>query len=128
MKLSRYDLVLMDRRLFFRKLVSLLLAVALLVPLIYLRLYLPGLIYLLGLLILHVYFVYVYLSRVPWKELLNHKAVLAGRIAAVLFFGYILTLLQFSGSPKMILTNLSIATTAHVAILLALMVRVTRAA
>ena len=71
-------------RLFFRKQVSLLLAVILLVPLVYFRFRLPSLIYLLGLLILHLYFVYVYLSRISWRELANHKAVLAGRIAAVL--------------------------------------------
>jgi phosphatidylserine synthase len=128
MRLSRYDVSLMNRRLFFQKLASLLIAVALLFPLVYFRLRLPSLIYVIALLVLHLYVVYLYLHRVSWNELLRHRTALAGRVVAVLFFGYILTVLKFSGAPGVVLSNLSVATAAHVAILVALMVKITKSA
>ena len=110
-----------NRQLFTMKLLALCIGTALFVPLVYVKLRMPAYLYAGGLLALHAYFLYLYFSRVSWRQLLHYRATFTVRVTAVAFFIYMLSLLHFGGTPAQIIGNLFIAFAIHFGILLGLM-------
>ena len=92
-----------------------------LVPLIHYRLELPTLIYVAALLLLHIYILFVYLSRVKWRQLRANRGGFALRISAIVMFSYILTLLHYQGTTFIVLLSVGAAVGIHAMILLLLM-------
>lgn len=111
-----------DRRLFIRKLTVLIAGTLLFIPLMYFKHHGLALAYVGGLLALHICILYVYFSRTPWRRLLHHKAEFGIRVAAVVFFIYLLTLVRYEGSFSDITRNTLLALLIHVGILGCLMV------
>jgi hypothetical protein len=109
--------------LFIKKFTVLIAGTLLLVPLVYFKLQIPALLYIGGLVILHVVFLYVYFVRTPWKEFMRHKAEFALRVVSVAFLIYLLTLVKFEGDFWILLRNTLIALGIHLCILIGMMVR-----
>ena len=111
----------LNTRLFIQKLISLVVATGILIPLVHYKLGIPALLYTSGLLALHIFFFYIYFARTPWQRLLAHKGECTVRLAAVGFFIYILTLIKFEGSSAVIIERLLIAMVVHAFILAGMM-------
>lgn len=121
-----YRFILIDKKLFVRKLVMLLGFSAGIIPLLLYKNYFGAALYVILLLLLHLYFLVVYLWRVRWKELLNNKLGFVIRAAAILFFTYLLSLLRSGEEIASVIVFLCISVSIHIALLLLLMVRVER--
>lgn len=119
-----YTLKLLDTELFVRKLLVVVVATLVLVPLVYYRLYVPALVYIVGLLALHLVFLYTYFSRLPWESLLRTKARFGTRLLAVVFLIYLLAALKFHGSFDVVILNLLAGLAIHTLILAALLTEV----
>ena len=109
-------------QLFLKKLARLLGVTVVLVPLIHFKLLLPTYLYVITLLLLHVYILYVYGAQTNWRLLRHNRTGFALRLLGIALFAYILTLLHFQGTAAVVLLNLSAAVAAHAVILLLLMV------
>jgi hypothetical protein len=109
-------------RLFFKKLATLLGVTIILVPLIHFRLELPTFIFVGALLVLHVYILFVYLTRVNWRHLRASRGGFVLRISAIVMFSYILTLLHYQGPTWFVIFSVGAAVTIHALILLLLMI------
>jgi len=114
-------ITLVNRRLFFQKLTALATGTVLFVPLVYYEWEIPAVLYAGSLLAIHILFLYLYVARTPWRQLLRNKVSFGLRLTAVLFFVYLLSLIGFGGTPVQILIKLGAAFGIHVGILLALM-------
>ncbi len=113
-----------DRTRFYHKLLLLLTATILLVPLLYYKMIIPSAIYLMTLLILHLFFVLIYFHHTPWKTWFIHPTELVGRLAAVAFFAILLASIKFTGAPIRLIFAVITTTLIHAAILLALILKV----
>ncbi len=116
-----------DPALFWRKIVRLLATTLVIAPLVTLKLYLPTLLYVGVLLLLHTYILYIYLNRVDWRHLAASRSGLIARVLGVIFFAYILTLVKFTGQVQLVLFNVGLAVMVHVLILALLMIKVEKA-
>jgi len=110
-----------NRRLFIRKITSLCVGTLLFIPLVYYKWETPAYVYAGALLLLHLVFLWLYFSRTPWRQLLQHRAGFTLRSAAVLFCIYLLSLIKFGGSPGIVVMKVLFAFAIHVGILLGLM-------
>ncbi len=110
-------------QLFFKKLATLLGVTIVLVPLIHYKLLIPTMLYVGALLLLHVYILFVYLSRVNWRVLRANRAGFALRLLGIGLFSYMLTLLHYQGTTLIVLLSIAAAVTIHALILLLLMAR-----
>jgi hypothetical protein len=120
--MRRLDAVtIFNRRLFAMKLAALCAGTIVFVPLVYAKWRLPVYVYAGGLLGLHIYFLYLYAMRTPWRVLTRSKRAFAIRMTAVVFFIYLLSLIHFGGTALQIIGKLAAAFMIHVAILLGLM-------
>lgn len=108
-------------KLFLKKLVTLLGVTLVLVPLIHYKLLMPTIIYVVALLLLHIYIFYVYLTRINWRHLRANRLGFALRILGIVLFSYILTLLHYQGATTIVMLNVVAAVTVHALILLLLM-------
>jgi len=90
--MSPRHLRILDPRLFWRKLVLLLVFSALFLPLKYYELKQPMVAYVVFLLLLHVYFVFILIWRVRWRVLYEHRRSFLLRVLAVALFVYLLVL------------------------------------
>lgn len=127
MKLAGYAVITLEQpRLFAKKLTALIIGTAILMPLVYFKLYVPAQIYVGILLVLHIYFFYVYLTRVDWRRLWFSRSGFIIRVTGIVFFSYLLTVLQFDGPVTFVLMNIVAATIIHALILLLLMCHFSR--
>jgi hypothetical protein len=115
-------IVISDPKLFYKKCLVLFISTVVLIPLIQYKYLIPAMLYVGGLLILHLFFFYMYLVRVPWREFSRNKSALMLRVFSVLFLIYILTILKLQGDSIKIIINLIGIFVVHVLILLFLMV------
>jgi hypothetical protein len=113
-----------EPRLFWRKVAMVTLALLVLEPLTYYKLYVPSVMYLSLILAVHVIFLYVYISHVPWRELWADKQGLLARIIGIVIVGYLLALVHVSRNLLVILVNILAMSVLHSFILLLLMLRV----
>jgi hypothetical protein len=112
-----------EPRIFWRKVVTVTLALLILEPLTYYRLYVPSVMYLSLILVVHVLFLYVYISHVPWRELWAVKRGLLARTIGIVIVGYLLALVHISQNLWVILMNILAMSVLHSFILLLLMLR-----
>jgi hypothetical protein len=109
-------------QLFLRKLATLLGTTLVLVPLIHYKLLIPTMVYVIALLLLHVYIFYVYLTRIKWHVLRANRAGFVMRLLGIVLFSYMLTLLHYQGATVFVLLSILAAVGLHALILLLLMV------
>lgn len=114
---------LISPELFIKKLALLCLATLLLVPLVYYKLEIPAMSYLVILIVIHLIFLFLYLFKVEWRSLTPNKITFILRLAAVIFFAYILAILKLVGEPLFVLLNLAVAFVVHALILFFLMIK-----
>jgi hypothetical protein len=112
-----------EPRLFWRKVVMVTLALLVLEPLTYYKLYVPSVVYLSVILAVHIIFLYVYISHVPWRELWIDKQGLLARIIGIVIVGYLLALVHVSPNLLVILVNILAMSVLHSFILLLLMLK-----
>lgn len=122
MHLGDWRIRILDPQLFVRKLVLLLVFSAAFVPLKYFEWDTALTWYIVLLLVLHVYFVFVLIWRVRWKELAEHKRSFALRIIAVAFFVFLLAILEAGVTFVEFLVFLAASLVIHVFLLLSLTV------
>ena len=111
-----------NQELFIKKALTLFIATIVLVPLIHFKLLIPAGIYISGLIFLHLFFIYLYFSKVPWKEIAKNKQALTLRIVGVAFLIYLLTILKFEEQSILLILNVLAAFLIHLLILLFMMV------
>lgn len=104
--------------LFYKKLATLFVTTVALIPLVQYKLYVPAALYIGALLLLHVFILYIYLTRVDWQQFAVDKKELFVRLSSVGFFIYLLTTLRFEGATTIILLNMAGAFVIHVVIML----------
>ena len=120
--MSPRHLRILDPRLFWRKLVLLLVFSALFLPLKYYELKQPMVAYVVFLLLLHVYFVFILIWRVRWRVLYEHRRSFLLRVLAVALFVYLLVLSSRSQSVTFgeFAAFLGVSLLIHTALLLSL--------
>lgn len=124
--MSRLTIELHQPRVFWRKVATVTIALLVLEPLLYFKLYIPSMIYLAAILAMHVIFLYVYVSHVPWRLLWADKRALLARAIGILTVGYLLTLVHTSPSLLVIFANIIAMSVLHGFILLLLMLKTVR--
>lgn len=121
--MPKLHVTLYDTRTFLRKVSAVTIALFLLQPMIYFHLYLPSMLYLGCLILLHLVFLYLYISHIPWRLLVAHKGSLLARFAGILLMIYLLTLCSSRASLKVLFLNTLAAAFLHAAILFLIMVK-----
>lgn len=122
--LDRISIIFIDKPLFLKKITVVFVATSILVPFVYFKLYVPATLYIIGLLILHLVFLYTYFFKVAWRQLLQNKLGFALRILAICLFVYLLAVLKFQGSFSFVIANLFAGLAIHTLILFALMAEI----
>lgn len=117
----RLTVELHDPRVFWRKVATVALALLVLEPLTYYKLYVSSVVYLSLILALHIIFLYVYVSHIPWRELWVDKQGLLARFIGIVIVGYLLALIHVSQNWRVILVNIVAMSVLHSFILLLLM-------
>ncbi len=112
-----------EPHLFWRKVATVTFALLALEPLTYYKLYVPSVVYLSLILAVHIIFLYVYVSHIPWRELWADKRGLLARIIGIVIVGYLLALVHISQNLWVILLNILAMSVLHSFILLLLMLR-----
>lgn len=124
--MSRLTIELHQPHIFWRKVATVTIALLVLEPLLYFKLYVPSMVYLGAILAMHVVFLYVYISHVPWRLLWVDKRALLGRAIGIVIVGYLLTLVHASPSLLIIFANIIAMSVLHGVILLLLMLKTVR--
>lgn len=117
---ARWQVRILDPRLFARKLALLVIFSAAFVPLKYYEWDTALTIYIVLLLLLHVYFVFVLIWRVQWRHLASHRRSFGLRILAVAFFIFLLTVLETGVTFAQFLVFLGASLVIHTVLLLSL--------
>lgn len=121
---DRITIKLIDSSLFLRKVTVVFIATAILVPLVYYKLYVPAGLYVTSLLVLHLVFLYTYFSKVRWTHLMHNRVGFGARILAIFLFIYLLAVLRFHGSFVFVTANLAAGLLIHTLILASLMAEI----
>ena len=121
---DRITIKLIDSSLFLRKVTVVFIATAILVPLVYYKLYVPAGLYVTSLLVLHLVFLHTYFSKVRWTRLMHNRVGFGTRILAILLFIYLLAVLRFHGSFVFVMANLAAGLLIHTLILASLMAEI----
>ncbi len=122
MDVGAWRVRILDPRLFARKLILLLVFSAAFVPLKYYEWDTALTWYIVLLLLLHVYFVFVLIWRVRWKQLAEHRRSFALRLIAVAFFVFLLAILEAGVTFLEFLVFLVASLVIHTLLLLSLTV------
>jgi hypothetical protein len=122
-QVGNYHLSLLDPRLFWRKVVMLVVFFGLFVPL---KLYQETLLYwyVVFLVALHVYILFVFLYRIHWKVLAENRKAFAVRLVAIAIFVLLLTMIEVGVTLKELLIFVALSGLVHLALLLSLTMRV----
>lgn len=120
MRIGDWRLEILDPRLFWRKLVLLLVFSAAFIPLKAYNLQLPLNLYILFLLILHVYFVFVFAYRVRWRVLAADRRAFAVRLMAVALFVALLVANNVGATLGEFILFLVVSLVIHTGLLLSL--------
>ena len=112
-----------QKTLFWRKLLTTFVATILLVPLMHFQQRLPMEIFVAGLILLHVFFFAMYMYRVDWRYLRRNKRSFWSRLVMIGFLVFLLTLLTFDGSIVLVSLALIAAFFIHAGILTLLMMK-----
>jgi hypothetical protein len=126
MELGRWRIQILDPKLFIRKVVLLLVFTGGLVPLKYYKIDVALFWYVVVLLILHVYFLFILIWRVQWKQLAQHRRSFALRLVAVAFFIFLLSVLQTGVTFTEFMIFLGASLIVHTFLLLSLTLTATR--
>ena len=117
--------VLIDKELFWKKLLLLVIASVLLIPILVYKPAILTKLYLVALFLTHVYFAVVYSHRTPWREFLREKKlILFLRVASTMVFAYLLSKLRIDENLVSVIYFLVLSFFAHLVMLLALSLRV----
>lgn len=127
MHVGAWRVRILDPRLFARKLIMLLVFSGAFVPLKYYELDTALTWYIVLLLLLHVYFVFVLIWRVRWRQLAEHRRSFALRLIAVAFFVFLLAILEAGVTFAEFLVFLAASLVIHTLLLLSLTVDARRA-
>lgn len=120
--MTKLSVQLHNPRIFWRKVATVTIALLILEPLLYFQLYVPSLVYVGVLLALHIIFLSVYITGMPWREVLANKQALFVRIVGVVMAGYLLTLVKATDNLIVIFANLVAMAVLHAIILACIMV------
>lgn len=110
-------------RIFWRKVLTVTLALFALQPMLYFKLYIPATLFLAIILAIHLLFLYVYIAQVPWRELLSKKRIFIGRVLGILIVGYALGLIKNAPSLWVMFVNIIAMTFLHALILALIMIK-----
>lgn len=121
---ARWRVRILDPQLFARKLTLLIIFSAAFVPLKYYELDTALTVYIVVLLLLHVYFVFVLIWRVRWRQLAAHRRSFALRVLAVAFFIFLLSVLETGVTFAEFLGFLAASLVIHTVLLLSLTLEV----
>ena len=119
----------LDRALFVRKTIAVFAASFALVPLLELRSAVPALLYVVGLIVLHVIVLIVYLFRVPVRQLASSWRGVTARVLALAVVFYLLVLLSRfdeEASRAALAAQLFLVAVLHAVVLLLLTARLIR--
>lgn len=111
------------QRTFVRKTITLSVAIAALAPIIIWKSVLGAAIYLAFLAIVHVFALFVFLHRVPWRDLARHKWGLTMRIVGLITFGGLLSAIPLEAESVWFWPALTLLWLFHVLALALLHVR-----
>lgn len=122
MQAGKYRVTLLDPRLFWRKVVMLVVFFGLFIPL---KLYREQLLlgYVIFLVALHIYILFVFLYRVRWQVLAENRRAFAVRLVAIAIFVALLTVIKAGATVTELVAFVGLSGLVHLALLLSLTVK-----